>query len=133
MVRAWKLLCRIALKKMGDSGAEVARFFGVTTSSVNRPAVSPEPPDPSKFPNALQNLRPPLRQIRVFCGNQILPRCADASSHRFAPAPRSRGGGSGAPHAPLGRTGTSGEHFPRGCRSRPAHVPSLRLSRLRGV
>jgi hypothetical protein len=49
--------CRIALKKMGDSGAEVARFFGVTTSSVNRPAVSPEPPDPSKFPNALQNPR----------------------------------------------------------------------------
>jgi len=45
---------------MGDSGAEVARSLGGTMSSVNRSAVSPEPPDPQKFLNALKNLRPPL-------------------------------------------------------------------------
>jgi hypothetical protein len=44
---------RIALEKMGESGAEVVRFPGVTMSSVNRSAVSPEPPDPKKFINAL--------------------------------------------------------------------------------
>jgi hypothetical protein len=66
VIQARKLLCRIALKKMGDSGAEVARFFGVTTCSVNRPAVSPGAPDPKKFPNALQNLRSPLRQIGSY-------------------------------------------------------------------
>jgi hypothetical protein len=51
--QARKLFCRIALEKMGDSGAEVARFLRVTMSSVNRLAVSPEPPDSQKFLNAL--------------------------------------------------------------------------------
>ena len=46
-------LRRIALEKTGESGAEVARFLRVTMSSVNRLAVSPEPPDSKKFPNAL--------------------------------------------------------------------------------
>ena len=53
MVQARNLFCRIALEKMGDSGAEVARFLGGTLSSVNRSAVSPEPLDPKKFLNAL--------------------------------------------------------------------------------
>ncbi len=51
--QARKLFCRIALEKMGDSGAEVARYLGGTMSSVNRSAVSPEPPAPKKFLNAL--------------------------------------------------------------------------------
>jgi len=46
---------------MGHSGAEVARFLGATTSSVNRLAVSERLPEVRKYLNALQNLRPPLR------------------------------------------------------------------------
>ena len=53
MGQARKLSRRIALEKTGESGAEVARFLRVTMSSVNRLAVSPEPPDSKKFPNAL--------------------------------------------------------------------------------
>jgi putative transposase len=40
VVRARKLFCQLAIGKMGYPGAEVARFLGVTTSSVNRLAVS---------------------------------------------------------------------------------------------
>jgi hypothetical protein len=43
----------VAVKGMGYSGAEVARFLGVTTSSVNRLAVSEEPPEYKKFMKAL--------------------------------------------------------------------------------
>ncbi len=49
MVQDRKPFCRIALEKMGESGTEVARFLGGTMPSVNRSAVSPEPPDPKKF------------------------------------------------------------------------------------
>jgi hypothetical protein len=37
--------------KMGYPGAEVARFLGVTTSSVNRLAASEETPDARKYLN----------------------------------------------------------------------------------
>jgi hypothetical protein len=37
------MLCRLAVRKMGYPGAEVARFLGVTTSAVNRAAASEEP------------------------------------------------------------------------------------------
>lgn len=40
VVKARRVFCQIAVKKMGYSGAEVARFLGVTTSAVNRLAVS---------------------------------------------------------------------------------------------
>jgi len=40
--RARKIFCQVAVKKMGHSGAEVARFLGVTTSAVNRAANSEE-------------------------------------------------------------------------------------------
>ena len=53
MGQARTLSRRIGLEKMGESGAEVARFLGGTMSAVNRSAVSPEPPDPKKFLNAL--------------------------------------------------------------------------------
>jgi putative transposase len=36
VVYARKLLSQIAVRKMGYSGAEVARFLGITTSAVNR-------------------------------------------------------------------------------------------------
>lgn len=42
VVRARKLFCQVAVKRMGYSGAEVARFLGVTTSAVNRSANSEE-------------------------------------------------------------------------------------------
>ena len=35
-----KIYCQVAIKSMGYSGAEVARYLGITTSAVNRLAVS---------------------------------------------------------------------------------------------
>ena len=42
VVRARRTFCQLAVREMGYTGAEVARFLGVTTSSVNRLAVSEE-------------------------------------------------------------------------------------------
>ena len=42
VVRARRLFCQLGVRRMGYPGAEVARFLGVTTSSVNRLAVSEE-------------------------------------------------------------------------------------------
>jgi len=53
LVHARRLLCQAAVKHLGHSGAAVARYLGVTTSSVNRLAVSPEMPGLKKFLNAL--------------------------------------------------------------------------------
>ena len=53
MVQAQTPFCRIARKKMADSAAEVAQFFGVIASSVNRLAVPPEPLGPKNFLSAL--------------------------------------------------------------------------------
>ena len=53
IVEARRLFCQIAVTHMGYSGAEVARFLGVTTSSVNRLAVSEELPEVRKYLNAL--------------------------------------------------------------------------------
>jgi putative transposase len=53
VVRARRLFCQVAVKAMGDSGAAVARFLGVTTSSVNRLAVSEELSEFRKVLNAL--------------------------------------------------------------------------------
>ncbi len=36
VTRARALICQVAVKRMGYSGARVARFLGVTTSTVNR-------------------------------------------------------------------------------------------------
>jgi len=38
IVRSRKIFCQLAVKKLGYSGAEVARYLGVTTSAVNRMA-----------------------------------------------------------------------------------------------
>ena len=36
VVRVTKLFCHLAVRKFGDTGASVARFFGMTTSLANR-------------------------------------------------------------------------------------------------
>jgi REP-associated tyrosine transposase len=53
VVRARRLFCQMAVRGMGYSGAEVARFLGVTTSAVNRMAVSEELPEVKKYLKAL--------------------------------------------------------------------------------
>lgn len=49
VARARRMFCQLAVGKMGYSGAEVARFLGVTTSSVNRLAASEEIADLKKY------------------------------------------------------------------------------------
>ena len=49
VARTRKLFCQIAVGKLGYSGAEVARFLGVTTSCVNRLAASEEIPEISRY------------------------------------------------------------------------------------
>jgi len=39
------MFCQLVVMKMGYPGAEVARYLGVTTSSVNRLGVSEEIPE----------------------------------------------------------------------------------------
>ena len=46
---ARRLFCQVAVQGMGYSGAGVARFLGVTTSSVNRLAVSQELPEVKRY------------------------------------------------------------------------------------
>jgi REP element-mobilizing transposase RayT len=49
VVRARRVFCQLAIGKMGYPGAEVARFLGVTTSSVNRLAVSEKTTNLTKY------------------------------------------------------------------------------------
>jgi len=49
VVRARRLFCQLAIGRMGYPGAEVARFLGVTTSSVNRLGVSQEVTNLKKY------------------------------------------------------------------------------------
>jgi len=49
VVKSRKIFCQLAVKKMGYSGAEVGRFLGITTSAVNRLAVSDELPEINKY------------------------------------------------------------------------------------
>lgn len=53
VVRIRRLFCQLAVRGMGYSGAEVARFLGVTASAVNRLAVSPELPEVKQYLKAL--------------------------------------------------------------------------------
>jgi len=48
VARAKRVFCQLAVKEIGYSGAEVARFPGVTTSAVNRSANSEEIPEVSR-------------------------------------------------------------------------------------
>lgn len=49
VVKGRRILCQLAVGKLGYPGAEVARYLGVTTSSVNRLAVTDETPDLRKY------------------------------------------------------------------------------------
>ena len=49
VVKTRRIFCQIAVKKMGYSGADVARFLGITTSAVNRLAVSDELPEIERY------------------------------------------------------------------------------------
>jgi REP element-mobilizing transposase RayT len=49
VVRSRKIFCQLAVTRMGYSGAEIARFLGITTSAVNRLAASDELPDIEKY------------------------------------------------------------------------------------
>ena len=53
VVRTRRVFCQVAVKSLGYSGAEVARFLGVTTSSVNRLAVSDELPESTRYRKTL--------------------------------------------------------------------------------
>ena len=53
VMEARRLLCQLAVQGVGQSGAVRARVFGVTTSTVNRSAVSLERPE---FRNNLKAL-----------------------------------------------------------------------------
>ena len=44
-----RLLCQLAVRKMGYPGAEVARFLGVSTSAVVRAAHSQDLPEMRKY------------------------------------------------------------------------------------
>ena len=56
MANAREISWQLVAEKMGYSGAEVARYLGVITSSINRLAVSEEAADMKKFHKTLQNL-----------------------------------------------------------------------------
>jgi hypothetical protein len=49
VVKARRIFCQIAVKKLGYSGADVARFLGINTSAVNRLAVSDESVEIGKY------------------------------------------------------------------------------------
>ena len=49
VVKSRRLFCQIAVKKMGYSGVDVARFLGINTSAVNRLAVSDKLPEVEKY------------------------------------------------------------------------------------
>jgi hypothetical protein len=52
-LRARKIFSKLAVKRMGNSGAAVARYLGVTTSAVNRIANSEELPIIQKYSKLL--------------------------------------------------------------------------------
>jgi hypothetical protein len=56
VVNARKISWQLAVGKMGYPVAEVAGYLGVTTSSVNRLAVSEEASDLKKYLKMFQNL-----------------------------------------------------------------------------
>jgi len=49
VARGRKILCKLAVKKLGYSGAEVARYLGITTSAVNRMANAEELSDVGRY------------------------------------------------------------------------------------
>ena len=48
VVKSRKIFCQLSVKRRGYCGADAARFFGITTSAVNRFASSTELPEIEK-------------------------------------------------------------------------------------
>ena len=48
-MKSRRIFCQIVVRKMGYSGADVARFLGINTSAVNRLAISDELPEAMKY------------------------------------------------------------------------------------
>jgi putative transposase len=53
VVQVRRVFCQLSVKKLGYTGAEVARYLGATTSSITRLANSPELPDLSNSKYAI--------------------------------------------------------------------------------
>jgi len=49
VVRSRKIFCQLAVKRLGYNGAEAARYFGFTTSAVNRMASAEVLPKVKKY------------------------------------------------------------------------------------
>jgi len=49
VIKARRLFCQLAVKKLGYFGAEAARYLGITTSAVNRLANSEELAEVKKY------------------------------------------------------------------------------------
>jgi hypothetical protein len=49
VVKCRKIFCQLSIKEMGYTGAEVARFLGVTNSAVNKAASSKKLPEVGKY------------------------------------------------------------------------------------
>ena len=64
VVKTRRIFCQIAIKKMGYSGADVARFLGISTSAVNRLAVSHELPE-------IFNTNKPRADLTPFYPNDL--------------------------------------------------------------
>ena len=63
MAESRRLVCQLAVKKMGYPGAEVGRFWGVTTSAVNKAASSAEVSEIGNYLKLFRNERPPFRSV----------------------------------------------------------------------
>ena len=66
-MKARRLFRQLAVRGMGYSGGEVGRYLGVTTSAVNRLAVSEELPDLKQYLRLLYNLRGKAGRCVLAC------------------------------------------------------------------
>jgi len=73
--------CQLVVGRMGYSSAEVSRYLGITTSSVNRLAVSEETANLKKYLKMLENLRSFLSAFHAnILGQPAVPFSGSAST-----------------------------------------------------
>jgi len=65
-VKSRRIFSQIAVKKMGYSGADMARFLGIIMSAVNRLAISDEAPEVEKYFKSFWNQRPLFHRMRFL-------------------------------------------------------------------
>ena len=73
VVRGRKILCQLAVKKLGYSGAEVARYLGITTSAVNRMANAEELPDVGRYTKLLSEPTSPFSEFMTIAVRNVAP------------------------------------------------------------